>query len=95
MALIIQSDSVGSTSFTASLSSFIMAGATARKALTVYNNTSSNAYLNPGSAASSTVFMVKLPPMAYYEFPVQIYTGAVHAVFDSISTGSLLVRDFS
>lgn len=76
---------------------FLIAGATDRRGLTMFNNTSANLFVAPGSSASlnSGRFQFKLSPGSFYEMPSPIYTGPVFGMYDVPSSGSINVYEFT
>ena len=48
---------------------------------TVYNDSTSIAYMKFGSGASSTSYTVQLAAGAYYEFPQPLYAGLVSIIW--------------
>ena len=78
----------GATSSTA-----LIASNTSRLGASVFNDSTSALYVNLGSAASTTAFVVKLAAASYYEVPFG-YTGAVNGIWDT-ATGSARVCEFT
>lgn len=66
----------------------------ARKGVTIWNNSSANLYIELGtSAVTTTSFSVKVGADGYYELPFG-YIGPINGIWDG-STGSALVREFT
>lgn len=78
------------TSFTA------LAGNTARKAATFYNDSVNTVYLALSAAASTTSYTVQIPPNGYYELPgdITVYTGIVTAT-SAVASGNLRVTELT
>lgn len=72
----------------------LLASNTARRGVTLYNDTDKACYVKFGATASTTSFTVKLQPNAYYEMPEPIYTGAIDGIWDSAPTGSMRITEF-
>lgn len=71
----------------------LIASNTARLGASVFNDSTSAMYVNLGSSASTTAFVVKLAAASYYEVPFG-YTGAVNGIWDT-ATGAARVCEFT
>ena len=65
-----------------------------RVGLMVYNNSAANLYLAIDADATTTDFVLKLPPGALYEMPRGYYTGSVTGIWDT-ANGSAKVIEIS
>lgn len=70
----------------------LQAANTARRGLTVYNDSTSALYVKLGSGASTSSFTVKLQAAATYELPYPAYTGIVTGIWDT-ATGNARVTE--
>lgn len=67
----------------------------ARKAFTIYNDSSSAMYLAYNNQATNTAYTVKIPANNLYESPPDVtYTGIISALWDS-ATGSARITEIS
>lgn len=60
----------------------------------VYNDSAATVYLKFGATASTTSYTTEVPPDAYYEFPVPIYTGVVDALWGN-GAGAVRVTELT
>lgn len=82
------------TSVASAITSTVLKAAnTARRGLTVFNNSTSVLYVNLGATASSTAFTIKMQPDSYYEVPFS-YNGAVNGIWVA-ANGAALVTEIS
>jgi hypothetical protein len=77
----------------ATSSTQLIASNTARLGASVFNDSTSAMYINLGSSATTTAFVVKLAPASYYEIPFN-YTGVVNGIWDT-ATGAARVCEFA
>lgn len=63
-----------------------------RKGLTIWNNSSSNLYIDYASDVSASYFAIKILPNGSYELPYG-YTGEIHGIWDA-ATGQAFIREF-
>jgi len=68
----------------------LKAANSSRIGLVLTNTDANSVYVNYGSAASSTAFVVAIPSGAYWEMPTPIYTGTLYATWAADGTGSLI-----
>lgn len=71
----------------------LIASNTARLGATVFNDSTSAMYVNLGSSASTSAFVVKLASMSYWEVPFG-YTGAINGIWDT-AAGAARVCEMS
>ena len=74
-------------------SALLLASNPARKGATIWNNSTSNLYIEFVATATTTVFAVKISADGYYELPFN-YTGSVSGIWDA-ATGLALVRELT
>lgn len=61
----------------------LQAANTARRAWSVFNDSTATLYLKEGAAASTTDHKVQVPPGGYYESPMPIYTGIITGIWSA------------
>lgn len=78
----------------------VVAANTERRALAIFNNSSSSLYLAAGSTAATVAsFTVCIDPYGYWEEPqppagYEAYTGAYTGIWSANSTGAALVTEY-
>jgi hypothetical protein len=71
----------------------LLASNTARKGAYVFNDSTATLYLKYGSAASTTSYVVQVPPGAFWEMPNRpIYTGLIAGIW-SAANGNARVTE--
>ena len=74
-------------------SATLLASNTSRRAASVYNGSTANVFVRlSATAASSTVYTIKLAAAGYYEVPGN-YTGAITAILDAGTTSLVQVTE--
>lgn len=93
--------SAGSTSTVTSVSASatnvtLLAANTARRVVTVYNDSTANLFLKMAATASATSFTVKIAAGGYWEMPAMsyVYTGIIDGIWDA-ANGSARVTEQS
>lgn len=87
------SASVSSVSSSAS-SITLLSTNSSRKAFTLFNNSTQIAYVKFGTTASSTSFSIKMVAGAFYESPLNYYSGRIDAIWAS-ADGSMEVTEIT
>ena len=83
--------SVASSATTVSL----LASNTARKGMTVFNESTAILYLAYAATASTTAYTVQIPANSYYELPfIKTYTGAISGIW-SAANGNARITELS
>lgn len=86
------SNTVTRNNVTASITSVLLLSPnSARKGVTIWNNSSASLYIEFGTASTTTSFSVKVNADGYYELPFG-YIGSINGIWDAAS-GSALVRE--
>jgi hypothetical protein len=81
---------VASVTVSTSTSTQLLASNSSRIMASFFNHDSANfIYLKWGTTASSSSYTLKLLPQGFYELPITVYTGAIHALAD---TASVIIR---
>jgi hypothetical protein len=65
-----------------------------RRGLTIFNTSSSTIFIDYSNTVTTSDYAFSLVAGAFYEMPMPIYTGALHAILSS-GTASIEVREFS
>jgi hypothetical protein len=74
-------------------SQILMGGNSKRTALTIFNDSTANLYVDLGKAPTLTDYAVKIAGGGYYELPCN-YTGTINGLWDA-ANGNARVRDFA
>ena len=72
----------------------LLASNTARKAASIYNDSTAILYVKFGATASTTSYKVQLGPNEYFEFPQPCYSGIVDGIWAS-ATGNARISEES
>jgi len=65
----------------------------ARKGATIWNNSTSNLYIELGATPTTSSFSVKISADGYYELPFS-YIGLINGIWDA-ANGSALLRELT
>lgn len=76
-------------------STSLLASTAGRLGVTVFNDSTSTLYLKYGTTASATSFTVKIPPGAYWEMPLPIYTGAIDGIWSADASGAARITELT
>jgi hypothetical protein len=74
-------------------SQLLIGGNSKRTALTIFNDSTANLYVDLGKAPTFTDYAVKIAGGGYYELPCN-YTGTINGLWDT-ANGNAKVRDFA
>lgn len=73
--------------------SVLVASNSNRKGLTIFNSSSSIIFIDYANTVTTSDYAFSLVSGAFYEMPMPIYTGDLHAILAS-GTASIEVREF-
>jgi hypothetical protein len=75
-------------------STTLLSGNTARRAATIYNDSTVDLYVKFGITASTTSFTVKIGPQGYYEVPTG-YVGRIDGIWASDASGAARITEMT
>lgn len=89
-------DGVTKTNVNDSASSIQLSAAnTSRKGWSVFNDSSSILYINFGSTASLTAYVVQVAAGGFYEMPKPTYLGVINGIWSADSSGAARVTELT
>jgi predicted NUDIX family NTP pyrophosphohydrolase len=71
----------------------LLASNSARRMVTIHNDSTAILYVKFGTTASATSYTVKIPPDGFYEFPTPMYTGRVDGIW-SAANGAARITEY-
>lgn len=71
----------------------LLAANTARKGGSIYNDSDKIMWVKYGAGASTTSYKTQIPVGGFWAFPLPIYTGIIHAIWEAAPTGNARISE--
>lgn len=71
----------------------LLAANTARKGGSIYNDSDKIMWVKYGTGASTVSYKTQIPVGGFWAFPLPIYTGIIHAIWEAAPTGNARISE--